>query len=389
MNTEHTGYKSSALPTRHIRFLSVNRPGPYMGMGHYERLLIQSLGSSTQNGWSFDITFSGRTPEAPIPDGALDPTLQRADFLGISTARVANLPFPLMRFVMNQRLRGLQTDVFHSLALTFPPPSSAPAVFTIHDLPSAHFPDEGQVPKWAKKAAQSAAAVITPSRFAKDELVEILDLAPEQVHVIYYGCEHDRFHPAVVPASSQELGSHGIKGDFLLYVGGFTRRKNVRALLEAWRSIEMHHRDLTLVLVGPTQQLKSLSEAVNAPRVIVSGYMNHLILPGVMKAARALVFPSIYEGFGLPPQEAMALGVPVLGTKVGGAVPEIVGDAGVLAEDGTALALAVALEKLLHDSELQKRLKVAGPQQVQQFSWAKHAEEVLDIYRGVAQKNGH
>ena len=316
----------------------------------------------------------------PLDVAAFDAMLNRADFLGYSTARLAKLPLPAAQTLLNLRFKN-KPALYHSLALSFPLPSNAPGVFTIHDLPPARFDDEGQLAPWAKRAAQSARFVMTPSEFAKRELVEWLELPAEKVVVVPYGCEHDRYYPNVKPANENQLKSWGIEGDFLLYAGGFTRRKNVAALLEAWKQIAADYPELTLVLAGPQAKLTELADAATAPRVWPMGYVAHLEMPALMKAARALVFPSIYEGFGLPPLEAMALGVPVIISAQGGATPEVVGDTGVIARDGSADALADAMRELLGDEALQTRLKLAGPHRAKMFDWGLHARQVLDVYR--------
>lgn len=366
-----------------VHFLSQNRPGPQMGMGHYERLLIQHLGRvapADKDDWQFEMTFEGRKPDVPLDVAALDAALTRADFLGFSTARLARLPLAAVQTLLNLR-SGKKPDVTHSLALSFPLPTNAPGVFTIHDLPPARFSDEGKLAPWAKKAAHAARFIMTPSEFAKRELVELLRLPDEKIIVIPYGCEHERYYPDVVPAAKNQLEEWGIKGDFLLYAGGFTRRKNVAALLQAWKTVAPDYPDLTLVLAGPQAKLTELANAATAPRVLPMGYVPFEQMPALMKAARALVFPSIYEGFGLPPQEAMALGVPVLISAQGGATPEVVGDAGVIARDGGAGALADTMRELLGDEALQTRLKVAGPKRAAMFDWDGHARAVLDVYR--------
>jgi alpha-1,3-rhamnosyl/mannosyltransferase len=386
MNTTRSASNGSGHDTHSVRFLSNNRPGPRMGMGHYERLLIHHLiqqAQDSQDGWKFSVTFDGRNPEQPVEPSSIEPGLESVDFVGFSTARFSKMPWPLTRAAMTQRFRKSKPDLYHSLALGYPPPDNAPVVFTIHDLPPARFPDEGTVPSWAKQAAQAAQAILTPSEFAKRELVELLQLKEDRVHVIYYGCEHDRFHPDVAPADAETLAQHGITTPFLIYVGGFTQRKNVRNLLAAWKILEPRHPDLSLVLVGPTDQLQAIAQEAALPRVIVSGYMDRNTLPGVLKASTALVFPSTYEGFGMPPQEAMALGVPVVAVRSGGAIPEVVGDAGILAENGLPDSIAASVQHLLDDNDLAQKLKVEGPKQVQRFSWPKHAQEVMAVYKSM------
>lgn len=367
----------------YVRYLSQNRPGPRMGMGHYERLLIHHLIKISDRGaWRFDIMFDGRAAGQALDAQRLESGLHHARFQGFSSERFAKLPWQVTRAVM--RLSGglPRPDMYHALALSYPAPSGRPAIYTIHDLPPARFPDEGVLPEWAKKAAGEAQAIFTPSQFAKNELVELLDLPEARVHVVPNGCEHDLFHPGVAPASVETLATHGLSGRFLLYVGGFTRRKNVPALLNAWSQLAPQYPDLSLALVGPADKLRALAEAAKAPRVIVVGYLERALLPAVMKASVALVIPSVYEGFGLPPLEAMALGVPVVAVRAG-AIPEVVEECAVLAADGSPESLAESIRLLLEDADLARRLALSGPGRARRFSWDEHAQRVLDIYRRV------
>ncbi len=368
----------------HVRFLSQNRPGPRMGMGHYERLLIRSLMQSgaPEDGWRFDIRFAGRAPEGGLGPGDLEPGLAGAAFEGYSPARLAALPWPAARAAVNLMHRQTPPDLYHSLALSYPAPAGRPSVYTIHDLPPARFSDEGTLPGWTRQAACSASAVVTPSAFAKRELVELLGLPESRVHVVPNGYERDVFHPDVIPADAEMLAARGISGPFLLYSGGFTRRKNVKALLEAWTQTAPAYPDLTLVLAGPTAPLEALAAETPAPRVVVAGYLERDLLPRILKAATALVYPSIYEGFGLPPLEAMALGVPVIAVRQG-AVPEVVGDCAVLAENGSPESLAAAVRSLLDNAALAHSLSACGPARANLFSWETHARQALGIYREV------
>ena len=376
----------AGLPPLHVRFLSQNQPGPRMGMGHYERLLIESLAASgaVESGWRFDIRFAGRVPRAAL-EVSEETGLTGATCEGYSPDRLADLPWPVARTILGLTHRLPPPDLYHSLSLAYPPPAGRPAVYTIHDLPPARFDDEGRLPRWAKDAAKSASAIFTPSEFAKSELVTLLDLPPERVHVVPNGYECDVFRPDVAAADPAALAAYGIHGPFLLYVGGFTRRKNIRALLAAWEQVAPHFPDLSLVLAGPAGPLAALAAESAAPRVVAAGYMDRAALPGVLKAATALVYPSIYEGFGLPPLEAMALGVPVVAVRAG-AVPEVTGECAVLAEDGSAESLAGALQALLEDSDLAAALRQNGPARASRFSWAGHAAQVLDVYSRVAAK---
>jgi glycosyltransferase involved in cell wall biosynthesis len=356
-----------------------------MGMGLYERLLIKSLLEQNDSSLVADIMFDGRRPSSTNAGSCFPPSIRTINFLGFSAAHFASLPWPLVKVLTSLLLPngGKQSTLFHSLALSFPTSSRLPQIYTIHDLPPTKFSDEGDLPNWSKVAANEAQAIITPSEFGKAEIVRELGIAPEKVHVVLNGCEHDLFNAAVRPLNHEELAARGLPAQFIFYAGGATRRKNVVALLQAWRAISVDFPELHLVLAGPQERLRELVSRSESPRVVVLGYVEHQVMPRVMKAATAVVCPSIYEGFGLPPLEAMALGVPTIGTRAGGAVPEVMGDAGFLAEDGSAEALATALRTVLLDLQLMDKLKDLGPKRALQFSWTEHARQVLMIYRNV------
>lgn len=368
-----------------IRFLSQNRPGPRMGMGHYERLLIHHLMRAAGPAeWRFEIVFDGRSGGVVLDPAQVEPGMAAARFSGFSALRLARWPWGLTKLAARVGSGLAQPNLYHSLALSCPVPGGRPAVYTIHDLPPARFDDEGAVARWARRAAQEAAAIVTPSEFGKRELVELLGLDPARVHVVPYGCEHDRFNVSVPPANPESLAKYGLKQPFLLYAGGFTRRKNVRALLDAWRAVAARHPELTLALVGPKVQLQKIAEDAKSPRVQVVGYLSRDELPAVLRASMGLVCPSIYEGFGLPPLEAMASGVPVVAVRAG-AIPEVVGEAAILVEDGTPEQLTAGMAQLLDDMDKARQLRELGPQRATAFSWAVHAERMLDLYRQVSE----
>ena len=355
-----------------------------MGMGHYERLLFQYLISeSSRDEWQFALTCDGRvTPEAIRADGAFPAEFNPVGGMGASTQRLMELPWLAARAAMNLRFAKDKPDIFHLLALSFPAPSTRPVIYTIHDLPPARFSDEGKLPKWSAQAARAAQIIVTPSEFAKREVIELLHVAPDKVHVVYNGLEHTRFNLDVPIADSESVAALGIDGPFLLYAGGHSQRKNVPALLQAWKQVSPYHPEFRLVLAGPAG-LTELMHHYNAPRTIALGYVGRETLPSLMRAARALICPSIYEGFGLPPLEAMAMGVPVIGTRAGGAVPEVLSDAGLLAEDGSPDALALAIESLLTDPQLEAQMRARGPKRAKDFSWTTHARTILELYRSM------
>ena len=215
---------------------------------------------------------------------------------------------------------------------------------------------------------QIARLIITPSHFAKSEIVELLGVSEAKVRVIPNGVDHEKFHPGLLPLTPNDLATLGIRSPFIIYVGGFTRRKNVSALLQAWSMIAARFAEHSLVLVGPKAAADLLLQRYPAPRVFPLGHLDHRILPQLMKAADGLVYPSIYEGFGLPPLEGMALGVPVLAVRAG-AVPEVVGEAAFLI-DGSPGELGDGIATTIDEHKSDGRAMQRGLGQAAKFSWA-------------------
>lgn len=357
-----------------------------MGMGHYEQMLLTHLLPRMREchpDWRFTLTYSGRDDGSALPDGPPFSNFDEIGFLGFSVERLLGLPLGLAQRAVSTRLgkpaRG-NAVLFHALSLGFPTPRAGASVISIHDAAPLRFSDEGTFPKWASSAARAANRVLTLSEFSKRELTECLNLNPARVEVALCGCEHEIFQPNVAPLNREELSTLGIEGAFVLYAGGSSARKNLGSLLEAWQNIRADYPQIVLALTGAPGAAQEKRE-----QVIHLGHVPRATLPRLMKAARALIFPSTYEGFGLPPLEALALGVPVVAVNAG-PMPEVVGEAGLLSPDGTPESLARSLRHVLDDETLRAEYSRRGPLQAQNFSWTSHAAQVLALYENILSK---
>lgn len=272
-------------------------------------------------------------------------------------------------------------ELVHLAGLTIPPPRSGRFVATFHDLSPLHFPDEGSLPAWTAEIAERAARLVCPSEFTASELVARLGVEPARVTVVANGPGHDA--SGAEPLSSAELTGLGVRTPLVLRLGGYTERKNVSLLLGAWPEIR-NATGASLALVGPPQAIRAdrLARAPSLDGVTVLDYLPAEVVPRLMAAADVLVSTSSYEGFGLPPLEAMTAGTAVVAVRT----PfheEVCGEAAVLVENDSA-ALAAAVIRVLADDELRERLAVAGRARAPRFSWERSAELLLDVYRGVA-----
>lgn len=274
----------------------------------------------------------------------------------------------------------------------FAPPlqPSLPTVVTIHDLIPLIFPQysAGMTARLyyrlAAAAAPEAAAILADSAATRRDILRRLPVEPERVRVVYLGLPEAWFlepDPALVEAF---LERRRLPRGYLLYLGGYDPRKNVPLLLRAYRRLAGPGTP-PLVLVGrpPRRELgRLLWELEEERRLIATGPLSESEKPLLYRGALALVYPSLYEGFGLPPLEAMACGTPVVTTRVS-SLPEVVGPAGLTCpalED----PLVEALRRLLGDAELRQELARRGRERARHFTRRATVEAVDRIYRAVA-----
>lgn len=274
-------------------------------------------------------------------------------------------------------------DVFHATNFIAPPSRKVPVVVTVHDINFVHHP-EAVTPGVRRMARllpdilRRAAAVITVSGFTRDELCTWLPEVSGKITVVHNGS-----HARVAPATGVDESSP----PYALMLGTLEPRKNLPLALDALRILRRRGVDLRLVLAGGRSSLLDVpallrKRGLGEPEVTRTGYIDDARIAALLAGARVLVFPSLYEGFGMPLLEAMEAGVPVVGLRAG-ATPETVGDAGVLVEPGDAEAFADAVERAAFDDDLRARLIPAGRAQAATFTWERAASETLALYRQV------
>lgn len=246
--------------------------------------------------------------------------------------------------------------------------------------------------KWTiLNTVQSAKRIITLSHFEKGEIVEHLDIAPERIHVTYFGV-----NPRFSQASSQVretwrsgvLQNHGVTRRFIMGVG-YEPRKNIPLLIEAFSQLAPIHPDLDLVIVAAERERRLFFQQLAAEldissRVIVLAAVQPSDLAILYNLAEAFVFPSERESFGAPPLEALACGTPTIAMNMT-SLPEILGDGALLLDGKDPQIWANAIEQLLTDDVLRKDLVSRGLQQAAKMTWQRCAEETLQIYQDVVE----
>ena len=359
------------------------RPGR-TGVGYYTEHLLQHLAAE---GPEDDIiVLSNRPVETtrPLP----------------SHVRVVTSGWRLPRMVWMQSqaprlLERLQPDVVHFTNGIVPMASPVPVVVTIHDMsltlyPGYHPPRRVLLNRpLVNLAARRADAIITVSESAKRDIVRSYGLAPGRVHVV-----HEAAAPAFRPIHDRgELTrvrrQYGLADRFILYVGTIEPRKNLPKLIEAFarrrRRGGLTHQ---LVCAGPygwlSRDIEALIDRLQVnDSVLFTGYVPFDDLAALYTLAEMFVFPSIYEGFGLPVIEAMACGTPVITGHVA-ALDEVAGGAVEHAEALEVEAIGDALVRLARDRDRRQALTRAGLQRAQFFSWARAARETAKVYRHAA-----
>ena len=278
-----------------------------------------------------------------------------------------------------ERLVG-EVDVVHGTNFVLPA-SSAPGVVTIHDLSFLRDDAFAGASRWARLVPWSidrATRVLTITEAMKKEIVDHYGVDPDKVVVTHLGVAPVFFGAA--PLSDASLASLGISRPFVLAAGTLEPRKNLHRLLDAWRSLGSERAGWTLVLAGPSGWGPRLPAT---PDTVLTGWVGDETLPGLLAAAELFVFPSLYEGFGLPPLEAMATGTPCLAGDYSTAV-ELLGDSAAIVDARDTDALAARLGALLGDEAERRSLALAGKAKAAGFTWERTATATVAAYRAAA-----
>jgi glycosyltransferase involved in cell wall biosynthesis len=312
--------------------------------------------------------------------------------------RSAPLPFdvPALRvawehLALPAATRRDRLDLFHGPVNVLPRGLPCPAVVTIHDLAFLRWPEHLPRRRYhylaheVRSAARRAARVLTVSQSTKTDVVSMLGVAPQRIAVTPLGVD-ERFQPVPPDRIAQWRHERGCHRPFILAVGTLEPRKNLPTLLRAFSRLvaEVPH---DLMLVGPEGWLTRELEATLArlqlgDRVRLTGYVADAELPLWYAAAAAFVFPSFYEGFGLPVLEAMACGAPVITSNVS-ALPEVAGDAALLVNPDDEAALAEAILRVVTDPGLAATFRERGLKRARHFTWQRTAIETVAAYREV------
>ncbi len=295
-------------------------------------------------------------------------------------------------FVLPGAARRRTIDILHGPAFLIPTrPTHVTKVVTIHDLVAFRHPET--IPwkymvymrRLIRRAVRFATRVITDSGSVRDDIVERLQTPPDRLDVIPLGVPR-RLEPSSPEAVRRARERLGLTTPYILFVGNLEPRKNLPGLLRAFRHVTGRiDQEVHLVVAGKVAWksgplLRELEAADLAGRVHTTGYVEAGELQALYTGADVFVFPTFWEGFGLPVLEAMACGTPVVASNVS-SIPEVAGDAALLVNPHSPEEIGDALARLLQDPALRSDMIRRGANRALQFPWSRTATETLDVYR--------
>lgn len=316
---------------------------------------------------------------------------------GAGKVEIRAIPFPRLwtHVRLSAEMLVRPPDVLFVPAHVVPLIHPRRCVVTVHDLgylyyPEAHRPADRRYLDWSTRwNARQAVAVLADSQATKDDLVRAYGIDEGKIRVVYLGRDEALGPVRAVDELAAVRERYGIRGRYLLYVGTLQPRKNLARVIEAFGRLAAaaEMADVQLVLAGRRGWLYDdlfalVARLGLAGRVLFPGYVADADLPALLSAALAFVFPSLYEGFGIPVLEAGACEVPVI-TSNTSSLPEVAGDAALLVDPHDVDAIAEAMYRLVTDPDLRAELIRRGRENVKRFSWEKCARETLAVLEEV------
>jgi len=356
------------------------------GIGTYIRSLVHALASIDTNNRYTLVCGPGEVRTlAGLPEN-----FHTAIYAHDDHTATDHVMFPLF-------LRGLSPDLVHIPLNRVPLLMIKPYVVTIHDMANLFFEEESgfrmRLRRFRfRRGLVRANRVIAVSEATKRDVENLMGVPPHRIRRVYNAPDPEFGHKAAMSADEKQriLERYQINYPFLLYAGNIRRHKNVPRLVEAFAVVReqlanhSNYSDLRLVIIGDT-----ISQYPEVRQAVIKSKMEHQVrflgfvpfetLRCFYESAAAFVFPSRYEGFGLPPLEAMACGTPVVTSNVS-SLPEVVGDAAILVKPENVFDIARGIREVLTDEPVRAELIRRGHEQAARFSWERTARQVLDIY---------
>ena len=375
------------------------------GIGRYTRGLVRAL-AELRSGDELVLFYAAR--DLPRSPSGLDALLE----LQAANLKVTSVPIPLSErwlTILWQRARVPmpveywtgRIDLLHAPDFVLPPARTRRTLLTVHDLTfrihpeTAHTRLRRYLDAAVPRSLDRALHVLADSHSTAADLQELMAVPREKITVLYPGIG-PQFRRVEDPEVLERVRArYNLPPRFLFHIGTIEPRKNLERLIEVYRRLRDEQAagggqpSLGLVLAGKPGWLSEpiLRAARQTPGVVLPGPVADDDLPALYSLAAVLVYPTLYEGFGFPPLEAMACGTPVVMSNTS-SLPELAGDTALLVEPRDASALAAALRRLLADQQAAEAARAAGPRQAARFTWARAAQQLLELYYSLPAQPG-
>lgn len=373
------------------------QPNRRVGLNAHLLASAQTYRSAGINGYIYQLlrhlpALTGAAPALDYIAYLHDPAFTPAAGLTVARSRW-DTRSPWRRIAWEQTVlaaRSHQLDLLHGMAFAAPLAAACPTVITVHDLSFLRFPDAFRrfnrlyLSFITRRATRRAARVIAVSESTRQDVIGLCGVAPERVVTVPNGVS-EAFAPAAAARVAELRQRHGLPDRFILFVGTLEPRKNLERLVTAYADLRAADRAVPpLVIAGARgwfyeQLFARVQELGLADAVRFPGFIPHEDLATWYSAAEIFVYPSRFEGFGLPVLEAMACGTPVI-TSTASSLPEVAGDAALLVAPDDVAGWTAALQQALADEELRTTLCSRGLQRARLFSWTRTAAETAQVY---------
>ncbi|MBU2229549.1 glycosyltransferase family 4 protein [Patescibacteria group bacterium] len=374
----------------------LNQKGEVAGVGHYTYFLVKNiLKTDKKNEYFlyFDYKMANKTKE-------FEQKNVQIKFFPFSQYK-RYMPFSYSHMLISAVLIKDKLDVFHAPAYACPLTYPGKIVLTVHDLAIYRHPSwfpSGQsfstkilVPKSIKKAVR----IIAVSKATKRDIMKLFKTPSDKVSVVYEGVVPQKSIGKTKSVSKTIIQrKYKIGEKYLFFIGTIEPRKNLVALIKAYNLLLLKNykkfKDYDLVIAGKKgwkyeEIFKTIKDQKFNYKIRFLNYVSQEHKVALMKNATCFVFPTLYEGFGLPIAEAMSMGVPVITSKVS-SMPEVSGDAALLIDPNKIVDIEKALAKVLANKRLREKMSKAGISQAKKFTWAKAAKETIKVYQDIGKK---
>lgn len=357
------------------------------GIGQYSKRLIEQVSKIDKNNsyTLFAFLFAKKEPNLPVKSSNV-----YYKFIKFMPSKVYSRLLKSGVRINVDKLIGAPADLYiFTNFVVWPISKSKRAWSIIYDVSFIEYPEYSEpknrkyLMKFVGQTVKRSEKIITISENAKREILEHYPDSKGKIEIINPAVDHEQYFPRNKNDISQVKKKYNISGSYILYTGTLEPRKNIVGIINAYAKLTNHIKDkISLVLAGGAgwldTEIYNKLEEYKSLNIIKTGYIDDEDLPALYSGASVFVYPSYYEGFGMPPLEAMACGTPVI-TSSSSSLPEVVGNAGIMVKPDDINSLTLNIEKVLKDKILSSDMTEKGIIQAKKFSWEKSANKFIKL----------